>query len=154
MPITMLPGYVAKQLLIIAYGRSPDQFKSLNEFRANLYVTSVDLRALPPTEDAFHQHVLRAILQKSIGVMADKNNPHIPNPLEFGWCKENNELRPIMMTKPATPPDFATFAYCKTRMPLCYNGETQRESALHVLCRCGAKPDTCHLAFLNQSEIE
>jgi hypothetical protein len=65
--------------------------------------TKGGLRCLPPTEDAFKQHLLRAANQIAISKSATLSRPQLPNPLLYGRKLQNGKLVPIMMTKSPKP---------------------------------------------------
>ena len=61
-----------------------------------------ELRSLPPTTEAFHQHVLRAHLQAAIWRNALCEPPDL-NPEDFGWVMDSNgKLEPVPL--PANVP--------------------------------------------------
>jgi hypothetical protein len=66
---------VAKDLLLMVYGKLAGEFATLNQLRANMYGWSSDHRCLPPTDDAYRQHVLRAVLQTAIWTRAHLADP-------------------------------------------------------------------------------
>ena len=58
---------------------------NMDEARVHAFSTTKgDLRCLPPTEDAFHYHMLRALFQILIYRAAQQNHPNIPAPTSFG----------------------------------------------------------------------
>ena len=61
---------------------------------------------LPPTSDTGYQHSLRAFrqVQEWLGVQLD--------PLLYGFQRRNNQLRPVMMTKPAAPECLLETIHC------------------------------------------
>ena len=89
-------------------------FDDLNKLRTNLYVKKKDLSSLPPTEDAFHQHVKQAILQSCTWVKADQPQPVIPDPFKFGWVREE-KVKPLLTTITPVPENLFTSAYCSCK---------------------------------------
>lgn len=75
----------------------------LDTLRAQLFQTSRDLTALPPTKDAFYHHFLRALLQTIIWMQANKAKPVIPNVSEFGWHSVNGIIQPLLTRLPPLP---------------------------------------------------
>ena len=82
------------------YGR-PGFEGNLDMLCAHLFATSSDLRFLPPTEDAFKQHVLQALMQISVSISSHLSNPLYPNPTLFGREIVNGKLVPVLICKPA-----------------------------------------------------
>ena len=136
---------IAKTWLLSLYGKKGRNYSSNNQLRANMYCRTVDLRALPPTDDAYKQHVLRALLQTATWVRADKAKPTLPNLYEFGWKKEKDGASPILMTEPSAPKDIASSAYCSCKGK-CVRGCPCRDiGTCALMCSCGGKPAACYL---------
>ena len=96
---------------------------NLDEVRVHAFSTTKgDLRCLPPTEDAFHCHMLRALFQILICKAAQQNHPNIPAPTSFGREMYDEKLVPIMMDKPSRPPAATVKQYCtcvKSKCTMC-----------------------------------
>ena len=61
------------------------------------------LEALPPTDDALQHHVLRAVFQAFIWVVALNSKPEIPDPFKFGWRSDSGSTKPVfIINKSAT----------------------------------------------------
>ena len=59
---------------------------------------------LPPTEDAFEQHVLRAMYQTGIWCRSQIPKPILWNPVGKGWTlKDGTSLKPVMFRKEPAP---------------------------------------------------
>ena len=85
------------------YGR-PSFEGNLDMLCAHLFATpSSGLRFLPPIEDAFKQHVLRALMHISVSKSSHLSNPLYPNPTLFRKEIVNGKLAPALMCKPAKP---------------------------------------------------
>ena len=77
---------------------------SLNTLRQHIFASSKsDLRMLPPTDDAFNLHLLRALYQLALYKTAHLSNPALPPAIEFGRFLINGSLCPLLMTIPAKP---------------------------------------------------
>ena len=77
---------------------------SLNTLRQHMLASSKsDLRMLPPTDDAFNLHLLRALYQLTLYKTAHLINPAHPPATEFGQVLINGRLCPLLMTIPAKP---------------------------------------------------
>ena len=93
----------ARLFFIHLYGRG-DEFCSLDTLREHLFASSKsDLRSLPPTEDAFHFHFLRALYDILLYKRAHLCNLNLPPQTNFGRELIDGELMPIKMSKPAMP---------------------------------------------------
>ena len=80
----------ARYFFKVLYGR-PFFIGNLDNLRAHLFHTcKSDIRNLPPTEDSFHLHILRAAYQIIIWKTASCVNPVLPNPKDFGWVSKDN----------------------------------------------------------------
>ena len=65
--------------------------------------------SLPPTYDAFYQHLLGANCKSFIW------RPLIPQPISNGWHKENDQLLPTLMTKPPVPDTLLELIVCNCK---------------------------------------
>ena len=72
---------------------------SFGKFRANKFLNnkSTLLKLLPPTEDAFLQHLKRSVLATTIDKIA---KPIYPSLDYFGWPVKDGNLVPIQTTEP------------------------------------------------------
>ncbi|KAG1680227.1 putative RNA polymerase II subunit B1 CTD phosphatase rpap2 [Nymphon striatum] len=90
-------------------------YLSLDKLRAHLFASSkLDLRSLPPTEDAFHFHVLRSLCQICLYKQASLSNPVLLPPEEYGRIVDGDRLIPVMKSKPSKP-SAAKLKYCKCK---------------------------------------
>jgi hypothetical protein len=80
------------------------QFCSLNMLRQHLFAKSwSDLRSLPPTEDAFHLHLLRSLYEIALYKRAYCCELDLPPVTDFECKLQNVVLALIMMSKHAEP---------------------------------------------------
>ena len=73
--------------------------KLIQEVRSSLFLkcrTNIDY--LPPTQDALIQHIKRSHYQAYIWNQCLKTIQQLPSPLTYGWCMEDNKLKPLLMT--------------------------------------------------------
>ncbi|KAG1698140.1 Importin-9 [Nymphon striatum] len=90
-------------------------YLSLDKLRAHLFASrKLDLRSLPPTEDAFHFHVLRNRCQICLYKQASFSNPVFLPPEEYGRIVDGDRLIPVMKSKPSKP-SAAKLKYCKCK---------------------------------------
>lgn len=94
-------------------------YSSMNEIRFSM-ATSTDKSAtqLPPTEDAFKHHVMRARVQTIIWCQSHAPDPDIPDPVGNGWKRaEDGKLVHVYFSKPPAPVFMRdlTHLYCKDR---------------------------------------
>ena len=76
----------ARSYVLSLYGKKAKTCSSLDQLRY-LMASTTDKPAsqLPPTEDAFKQHVLRARYQTSIWCQSHIANPSLASPVGNGW---------------------------------------------------------------------
>ena len=60
------------------------------------------LKILPPTNDAFEMHVLRAHFQAAVWLSALQEDPNLPSPTKYGWSLDENCHTLVPVT---VPPD-------------------------------------------------
>ena len=87
------------------YGQKAKNVTSLNELRYCL-ATTTDKSAsmLPPTEDAFKQHVFRAKYQTRIWCENHIAMPQTTNPVNHGWSAcDGGGIIPTMYTQESAP---------------------------------------------------
>ena len=136
---------VSCQLFAILYGGQNFE-GTADELRAHLYGHfKVDLRCLPPTEDALRQHVLIALIQIIISKSANLSPPDIPDPTEYGRYLENDKLIPTMMLKTAKPTLVTKSSFCQCKKGKCLRrcSIAKRNIRCTVSCMCRANPDEC-----------
>lgn len=80
--------------------------------------TDIPASRLPPTEDAFKQHVMRAMYQTAVWCHSHQPKPVLWNPVGKGWkLTEQGGLEPVKFEKAAAPQEVRdlTHLYCKDR---------------------------------------
>jgi len=91
---------------------------TLDELRYRLFCRKGSTATLPPTSDAFVQHVKRANYQTLLWKMSHLSiteDRHIPKPQNNGWQMLDGSLAPIWTTKDSAPSEIVTFISCKCR---------------------------------------
>lgn len=119
---------------------------NLDALRAHMFATTKgDLRSLPPTESAFHFHVLRALHQIALSKRAHESDPDLPNALTHGRKLHGGILVPIMMDKNAKPNITKQTKYCGCRKNRCQRGCICARANVKcvIACRCAADPRLC-----------
>ncbi|KAG1710412.1 hypothetical protein GQR58_002697 [Nymphon striatum] len=117
-------------------------YLSLDKLRAHLFASSkLDLRSLPPTEDAFHFHVLRSLCQISLYKQASLSNPVLLPPEEYGRIVDGDRLIPVMKSKPSKP-SAAKLKYCKCKKkPNCPCAKAAVPCI--IACACNGDREKC-----------
>lgn len=135
----------ARNFMARLYNKKP--VSSLDTLRHHLFAQNKsDLRALPPTEDAFRQHALRALFQLRWWKHAHESNPTIPTVTDFGRNVLDNHLVPITTLLPQVPKDLDVPSFCKCKTSKC---QTNRCSCVKadvlctIACGCATSPDGC-----------
>ncbi len=70
----------------------------VNETRCKMFAVANKPKLLPLTENALKYHVMRAHYQTMVWKQATLKTMVLPNPEDFGWQVENNQLTPILMS--------------------------------------------------------
>ncbi|KAG1652811.1 Thrombospondin type-1 domain-containing protein 7A [Nymphon striatum] len=121
-------------------------YLSLDKLRAHLFASSkLDLRSLPPTEDAFHFHVLRSLCQICLYKQASLSNPVLLPPEEYGRIVDGDRLIPFMKSKPSKP-SAAKLKYCKCKKkPNCLRNCPCAKAAVPciIACACNGDREKC-----------
>lgn len=135
---------LSRHLLVKLYNR--DHSDSLDEMRQHLFTQGVkDLRLLPPTEDAFKLHVLRAMHQILWWINAHLSEPLIPPATDFGRELRDGQLRPIPVCLPIKP-DAVTKTYCKCNASRCLTNACSCVKAgisCNIGCHCSVNNKRC-----------
>ena len=95
--------------------KDSERCSTLDALRYHLAsTTDMPASSLPPTEDAFKQHVWRAMYQTAIWCHSYIPKPLLWDPEGKGWIKENGHLEPVLFTKDAAPVEVRdiTHLYC------------------------------------------
>ncbi|KAG1661416.1 Ubiquitin carboxyl-terminal hydrolase 16 [Nymphon striatum] len=89
---------LARKFVLLMYGKKGKHMDSLNDLRFH-FATTTDTPAsmLPPTEDSFKQHILRAKYQTKIWCESHIANSPLISPVGHGWS--SCELGGITQTK-------------------------------------------------------
>ncbi|KAG1686677.1 hypothetical protein GQR58_008639 [Nymphon striatum] len=121
-------------------------YLSLDKLRAHLFASrKLDLRSLPPTEDAFHFHVLRNRCQICLYKQASFSNPVFLPPEEYGRIVDGDRLIPVMKSKPSKP-SAAKLKYCKCKKkPNCLRNCPCAKAAVPciIACACNGDREKC-----------
>ena len=146
----------AARLFFIRLYTTHDFNGNLNALRAHLFgSTKSDLRNLPPTENAFHFHVLRALNQMVVSKRAHQSVPVLPDPLKYGRQVQDGILRAIMMNMYPKPNIARQSKYCGCSKSHCLRGCSCARANVkcEIACRCAADPVTCS-RVQDDSDIE
>ena len=102
----------AEEFLCKIYGVVND---TLDLARVELFGKDNRPERLPPTSDAFKQHLKRAHYQTKIWRQAHVAKPVLPKPEEMGWRLEDGELIPVLMTLDPVPKACLEMVSCNCR---------------------------------------
>ena len=127
----------ATEFVLLMYGKKAGKCKTLNELRYKL-ATTTDKPAnqLPPTDDAFKQHALRAMYQSLIWCNSHLPKPHLGEPEDFGWYRDSSGLHPILFTQDSAPAEVRdlTHLYCQCKESNCKDGT--KCTCVHAGLKC------------------
>ena len=118
----------------------------LNALRAHMFASAKgDMRTLPPTENAFHFHVLRSLHQMALCKRAQETDPDLPNPLTHGRKLHEGTLVPILMDKEPRPNLTKEKKYCGCSKSRCRRGCICARANVKcvIACRCAGDPRLC-----------
>ena len=88
----------SRKMIFVTIYASTSSLSKVNDARMELFCHGKQsMENLPPTQDALHQHVKRAIYRASIWSIADEPAPQIPSAGDFGW-KKVDEWKPVWIT--------------------------------------------------------
>ena len=128
-----------KHFLLAMFGAKNTE--DLDSFRYLCYLKAIakqsihslfNLATLPPTSAAARQHSFRTYHQVQQWLNEKKN------PLEWGWKKIGEHLRPITTARPAAPQDLLSLTVCACKDECVRNCEC-RKSGLN----CSSMCDNC-----------
>jgi len=117
----------ARRFVLLMHGKNSQTLSSLNELRF-LLATTTDkpATALPPAEDAFKQHVLRAQYQVAVWCQSHIAKPVDMDPVGHGWhVNVEDELCPTMYKNESAPAEVrdVTHLYCTDK--ICHGQKCQ-----------------------------
>ena len=111
---------VAREYALRLYGKKKKEngrmCTNLDELRFIIASTTDAASAnLPPTEDAFEQHVRRAMYQTAIWCHSHVPKPTLWSPIDNGWIVRDGAIEAVLFKKPPTPTEVRdiTHMYCK-----------------------------------------
>lgn len=140
----------ARELLVTVYTKTADMSDaSLSEIRTQKFLTNKTtlLKLLPPTEDAFMQHLKRSALATFIDKTAHIAKPCIPSLDEYGWTVKQAELVPVPVTTALWPPEMSKSLSCGCRKGCSRNCAcAKREVPCYLACKCRGSIESCSRA--------
>ena len=112
---------------------------SLNAVRAHKASRKVSSKRLPPTNDAFHLHMLRTLYQLMIWKHANISMQHMPDAQAFGYVMDKNQLlMPQMMGQSAVAPELINELICECEDDCDDNCQCQQHGQpCTAACECG-----------------
>lgn len=130
---------------VLTYLYTKASFDNLNIVRAHMYYGGTkSLEAIPPTDDAFKQHVLRALFQTHIWVSADNPTPRPLDPFKYGWTTVLGKTKPTLMTNNHVPANLNKDKYCKCKKRCVRNCSCKKFGLqCDIACTCRGHRDTC-----------
>ena len=96
---------VARSYALLLFGKKGSDMDTLDELRYIMATTTVKSASmLPPTEDAFKQHVLRAKYQTRIWCNSHMPNEEVIEPVGHGWSAcDDGGITLTMFTQASAP---------------------------------------------------
>ena len=132
--------------------------QSLNELRsAKATGKYIQPKKLPPTQESFHLHVLRAAFQLHIWRDAPVGMiEQLGNVEDFGFMLENGVLRPKMMNQAMAPKELLNNIFCLCQPNSCHFDCACLENEQPCTEACGCKGildgnDTCNNYYTSEA---
>jgi len=124
---------VVERFVIIMYDRTSD-CSDLNSARKQLFTKkSKTLESLPPTSNAFLQHIRRAVYQSAHAwEMCLNKQPILPDPALWGWTKDGTRWVPLWMTIPEVSQICSEIIHCSCK-----------KGCLSTRCKCAKANLVC-----------
>jgi len=108
------------------------------------------LKSLPPTHDAFVQHVYRSHYQVRIWLSAMSADPPALNPINYGWAKIDDRLSPVTLPDNVSPVPLAILQFikcgCSAERP-CSSSRCScvvAQMSCSLFCKCHAHVECCN----------
>ena len=144
----------ATQFILHVYGSKEVDCTSMDQLRY-LMATTTDVPAahLPPTQDAFKQHTMRARYQTSIWCQAHVPCPTLGHPVGNGWKNDGGYLKPVMFLNEAAPTEVrdVTHLYCVDHNCKENRNCHCRQAGLPCTELCSCQGDECRNAATSAS---
>ena len=102
----------AEKFVCLLY-KSPEEILDLA--REKMFGKVSQPEKLPPTSDAFHQHLLRCHYQSMVWRTAHLGKPTLPKPEETGWRIQDDVLVPVLMTLDPIPKACIEMVSCRCK---------------------------------------
>ena len=123
---------------------SSHDVKSFDELRFVVFHEKhlvFDIERFPPTTDSIRQHIIRAYFQCFKWFNSLSFDDVVIDPLDYGYYLDEDEMVPILSTKPSLPKDFPHPCTCKK----CAKGTVCKCRVLNIACcqncKCQANSD-------------
>ncbi len=100
---------VSMRFIGAMYGKECD---SLNILRCEKAKRKVIGKRLPPTEDSFTMHLLRAVYQLMLWKQATEQYMSLPDPTKYGWERVEGKLQPKLMSQSVSAPELLNDLVC------------------------------------------
>ena len=117
---------------------------SINKLRYSMFAKKgLASDRLPPTLDAFMQHLKRVNFQSYIWKNATEPMLNLPSPDGHGWELEQGTLVPVQMTEDAAPKTILEFAYCGQTCSCTTRRCSCKKLGLSCTDVCRCDPEVC-----------
>ena len=131
-----------ERFVILMYDRT-SPLSDVNSTRRQLFTQKGRvLEAMPPTQDALRQHILRAAYQAGhCWGQAELKDPVLPSPGDWGWCLQDSTWKPLWMTIPDATESCMELQKCGCSKEHC-GGKckcVRDRKPCTALCKCQAK---------------
>lgn len=136
------------RLLVKACGGSEEDTFATLRTQKFLSGSSGTLLGLPPTEDAFMQHIKRSALATLVSKAAHLAKPPKWNYEAFGWLKNiDGDLEPLRLLSDPLPENLKAVVSCRCKRKCAGNCQCSKNNvACYSACACQGLVGTCSRA--------
>ena len=109
-----------------------------------LNTKSTLLKLLPPTQNAFFNHLKRAAFATAVDKSAHIHKPQLPSYEENGWALNAGKLVPVTSTFPAWPESMTKTIACGCMKGCKKNCSCMKKNiSCYIECRCRGTVENC-----------
>ena len=132
---------------------------SINRLRAEKATSTINIasKKLPPTEDALHLHIIRALYQLLIWRNAIVGMHDLPDATQYGFERHGTILMPKIMNQNPAAPELMNELYCTCPSNGCYMNCCclENQQACTAACACSDDSNaTCCNFYTFEANID
>ena len=140
----------AEQFVCLIYNL-PETITSSDSARCELFATVTKQDNLPPTSDALSFHIQRTHYQSFIWLSAHITSIDNLNPCEHGWFKNEDRMKPKLLSLNPIPENFEELASCQCRKGCNTRRCSCRRNGLWCTQQCKCRKPITNVICINQN---